>query len=216
MGPVSIKLVCSVIDGSFKKEIAAETKKMQTAEESAVRDAGELAKQLAKQAIAGGGFGTWWQSGVKLTKLKKDKGEVYVTIYDRIRISTVFEKGTTINGEPVMWIPTDAVPKGKGNKQLTPKQYVARLGQKLVSVNLPGHPPMLLGPSTGGIVRATVKSVKIRKKRGSAQFGNEFGDLIPLYIGIATAKMPVKYNVTEAIKKGAEEVLNFLAARMGK
>ena len=212
---MSISLICKIIDGSFSKEIDAEAKRFQAAEEGAVKDAGELAKQLAKQAIAGGGFGTWWQSGVKLTKLKKDNGEVYVTVYDRIRISTVFEKGTTINGEPIMWIPTDAVPKGKGNKQLTPKQYVARLGQKLVSVNLPGHPPMLLGPSTGGIVRAGAKSIRIKKKRGAAQFGNEFGDLIPLYIGIATAKMPVKYNVTEAIKKGAEEVLNFFAKRMG-
>lgn len=213
---MSIQLVCSVIDGSFQKEIDAENRKIADAAEGAVNDAGKLAAELAKQAIAAGGFGTWWQKGVKLTKPKKDGGDVYVTVYDSIRIASVFEKGTSINGEPLLWIPTDDVPKGKGGKQLTPKQYVALLGQKLVSVNLPGHPPMLLGPGSGGIVRATAKSVRIRKKRGSAVFGNEFGSLVPLYIGISTAKMPVRYNVTAAIAKGAEKVLEFFAARMGK
>ena len=212
---MSISLICSVIDGSFKKEIDAETKKFKEAEEGAVKDAGRAAVEYAKAAIAGGGFGGWWQRGVKMTNLKKDSDGVYVTVYDKIRISTVFEKGTSINGEPLLWIPTDAVPKGTGNNQLTPKQFVARLGQKLVSVNLPGHPPMLLGPGSGGIVRATAKSVKIRKKRGSAVFGNEFGDLVPMYIGISSVKMPVRYNVTEAIKKGAEQVLEFFAKRMG-
>jgi hypothetical protein len=215
MGPVSIELVCKVIDGSFKKEIDAENAKIKKASEDAVKDAGAAAVQYAKEAIAGGGFGSWWQRGVKITKLAYENGGPFVTVYDKIRISTVFEKGTSINGEPLLWIPTDAVPKGTGHNQLTPKQFVARLGQKLVSVNLPGHPPMLLGPGSGGIVRATAKTVRIKKKRGSAVFGNEFGDLVPMYIGVSSVKMPVRYNVTDAIKKGAEQVLEFFAKRMG-
>jgi hypothetical protein len=86
-------------------------------------------------------------------------GDPAALIFHRIPFAGVFERGITISGRPLLWLPIEQnLPPGIHS----PSQY----GKKLVSVNIAGKPPLLFdafnrlrGPLFFG-----TRSVDIRKR----------------------------------------------------
>jgi hypothetical protein len=88
-----------------------------------------------RQNIAGAGkFGATWQSGLQYRTQDAETGgepslQAKAIIFHRFGIAGVFEHGATIEGKPLLWIPT------------TPGAPPAsRSGKKLVSATLRGQP----------------------------------------------------------------------------
>jgi hypothetical protein len=96
---------------------------------AALRDVAATSVQEGREDIAAAGPGfrhAQWQSGLKYRiKGANEGGEpslnAKATIFHRYGIAGVFEYGATIQGRPLMWIPTThgAPSPGKSRKKLT-------------------------------------------------------------------------------------------------
>lgn len=130
---------------------------------AALRETAANAVQEGRQNIggAGSGFKGKWQSGLQyLTKNATKGGEPSTSakaiIFHKYGIAGVFEHGATIQGKPMLWIPTEhGAPTA------------SRSGKKLVSATVRGR-PMLFDANDKSRDRKPlyigVKSVRIPKK----------------------------------------------------
>jgi hypothetical protein len=106
-----------------------------TAAVAALNEAAADAVQEGRQNIAGAGaFGPKWQQGLQYRTVDTEKGgepslQAKAIIFHRMGIAGVFEHGATIEGKPLLWIPTDpgAPP-------------ASRSGKRLVSATVRGRP----------------------------------------------------------------------------
>src|SRR5580765_5219605 len=129
------------------------------AAQGAVKDAAAEAVKQGRAQIASAGFSSRWQRGLQSKFLGGDPNKPARLIFHRVAFMSVFERGATIGGKPLLWLPIEE--NLPGNVR-SPRKYHG----KLVSVNVAGKPPMLfdaakrdLGPLFVG-----VKQVKIRKR----------------------------------------------------
>jgi Family of unknown function (DUF6441) len=106
-----------------------------TAAVAALREAAADAVQEGRQNIAGAGrFGPKWQQGLQyLTQGAVEGGEpslqAKAIIFHKFGMAGVFEHGATIEGKPLLWLPT--TPGGPP---------ASRSGKKLVSATVRGQP----------------------------------------------------------------------------
>jgi len=107
------------------------------AKAGAVQDAADLAVKEGRANIATAGFSSRWQKALTSRFYpNKDEGDPAALIFHRIPFAGVFERGITISGRPLLWLPIEQnLPRGIHS----PSQY----GKKLVSVNIAGKPPLL-------------------------------------------------------------------------
>lgn len=126
------------------------------AEQAAVHQAADLAVKEGRQNIAAAGFSNRWQTALTSRFYPNKGGDPAALIFHRIPFAGVFERGITISGKPLLWLPIEQnLPVGIHS----PKQY----GRKLVSVNIAGKPPLLfdaqnrlLGPLFVGMRSVTI------------------------------------------------------------
>jgi hypothetical protein len=102
---------------------------------AALREVAAGAVQEGQQNIAGSGrFGGRWVSGLRYRTFDAEVGgepslQARAVIFHSFGIAGVFEHGATIEGKPLLWIPTD------------PRAPTAsRSGKKLVSATVRGQP----------------------------------------------------------------------------
>lgn len=181
-------------------------KQMSVATLAAVTEAGDLAKTGGRTSIAGGGFSSKWQNALR-SKVYENKEKPMgpaALVWHKIVYSSVFERGESVAGKPLLWLPLPQVPLGKGSHPLTPAQYVGRIGP-LVSAKRPGGKPMLLGRGTRrNISRATEKVVRVRKK--AVKSGSILGDWVPLFIGVPKVDERKRFDVHGAAVAAAAKL----------
>jgi hypothetical protein len=116
-------------------EIRDKQRPVATAAVAALRETAQDAVTEGRANIAASGlFGARWQQALKFTM--KDAGDdtnpslqAKAIIFHSFRIAGVFEYGATIEGKPLLWIPT------------TPGMPPAgRSGKKLISATIHGKP----------------------------------------------------------------------------
>ena len=106
-----------------------------TAAVAALREAAADAVQEGRQNIAGGGrFRGKWVSGLQYRTVDAEAGgepslQAKAIIFHSFGIAGVFEHGATIQGKPLLWIPTT-----EGGPR------ASRSGKKLVSATVRGQP----------------------------------------------------------------------------
>src|SRR5262245_25853056 len=106
-----------------------------TAAVAALREAAADAVQEGRQNIAGAGkFGGSWQQGLQYRTFDAREGgepslQARAIIFHKFGFAGVFEHGATIEGKPLLWIPT--TPGGPP---------ASRSGKKLVSATVRGQP----------------------------------------------------------------------------
>jgi hypothetical protein len=127
-----------------------------TAAVAALNDVAADSVQEGRDNIAGSGqFAGRWLSGLRYRLIGEDL-QAKAIIFHSFGLAGVFEHGATIEGKPLLWIPTD--PKAP---------RASRSGKKLVSATVRGQ-PMLFDASDRARDRKPlyigVPSVRIPKK----------------------------------------------------
>jgi hypothetical protein len=154
-----VKLVFSADDAALEKMIEEIESEISKAAAGAVNDAAKEAVKEGRANIAGAGFSERWQRGFTY-RFYPNKGEdPAALVYHKIGLASVFERGITIAGRPLLWLPIEKnLPAGVHS----PRQY----GKKLVSVNIAGKPPLLFDANDRlrGPLFIGERSVSIRKR----------------------------------------------------
>jgi hypothetical protein len=155
-----MQLVFSQQESALLQAVEEIAREIREAEEGAVQDAARLAVKEGQANVAAAGFSLRRQKGkVKYLFYPNVGSDPAAVIYFPMPFGYVFEKGVTIRGRPLLWLPIEQnLPAGIHS----PSQY----GKKLVSVNVAGKPPLLfdaanrlLGPLFFG-----TKTVTVRKR----------------------------------------------------
>lgn len=154
-----MQIVLSKQQGSaFAQAFDEMARKIRDAKEGAVQDAAKLAVQEGQANVAAAGFSLRKQKGkVKFLFYPNVGADPAAVVYFPMPFAYVFEKGVTIKGRPLLWLPIEQnLPAGIKS----PSQY----GKKLVSVNVAGKPPLLfdannrlLGPLFFGTRSVTIE-----------------------------------------------------------
>jgi hypothetical protein len=134
---VAFKLNFKFDEPAWLKLIRDKQRPVATAAVAALRETAANAVQEGRQNIAAAGAGfqrAEWQSGLQYrTKEATEGGEpslqASAVIFHKYGIAGVFEHGATIQGKPMLWIPT---------KHGAPT--ASRSGKKLVSATVRGKP----------------------------------------------------------------------------
>ena len=117
------------------KVIRDKQRAVATASVAALREASADAVEEGRADIASAGaFGPRWQTGLKRRMADATEGgeaslQARAIIFHKMGIASVFEHGATIQGKPLLWIPTT-----RGGPP------ASRSGKKLISATVRGQP----------------------------------------------------------------------------
>ena len=194
------------VKDEFKKTLKAIEQPMAKASVAAMNEAGRLVQEEARAQIGGAGLSGRWQRGFRFEVLPKQSTPVIdssVHFFHSIGYFNVFEEGKSISGKPLMWLPLPSVPLGRGHKPLTPKQYIDRIGP--LHSGRRGDKPILFGKgSRTGIIRATTKAVRVRKK--ALRTGSILGVNVPLFIGVPLVNIRKRLDITAIIQRVGDKI----------
>jgi hypothetical protein len=154
-----MKLVFSVQEAGFNEASDEIKHEIYAAAAGAVKDAAQLAVKQGRANIAAAGFPAKWQTTFTFHFDPREGRNPDALIFHRIGLASVFERGMTIGGQPLLWLPIEKnLPPGVRS----PKKY----GRKLVSVNVAGRRPLLFDAvdRQRGPLFVGVSSVNIRKR----------------------------------------------------
>jgi len=181
---------------------------------TATRGMTELAlrwKLAGRQNIARAGFSRKWQNALRgqaFPRLPKSSAEAAAFVNHRVTYAEVFEKGLTIRGSPILWVPMDHVPKKVNRQATTADRLIQAIGQKPISINPPGKPPMLAavirGPKKSRAKKVSLAALK-RGKTGSKGVIKR----IPLFIGAESIKEPNLLDLEKIHDSFASQVAKF-------
>ncbi len=192
-----MNLIYDFVSGEFSKRWMESQDNIAKAATGAIVEAADIAKAKGRAAIASGGFSSKWQNALR-AKVYPQGGismKPAAFIYHKIPYAWVFEEGAAISGKPMLWLPLPSVPKGRGNRQLSPQEYIAEIGPL---VKAKGRDILLGQGSTAGILRASSRSVRLRKSAVAG--GTALGDWVPLYVGHTTVGDPQKFDIVGAVR----------------
>lgn len=173
--------------GDFPKAMSDDLDLMAKAATGAMGDTAVAAKGAARKEFARAGFSEKWQQATRANVYPSSGTSLSpaALIFNRIRYSEIFQTGGRIDGNPLLWLPIDANLPHASTKW-TPARYAAQFGP-LVSVNIPGKPPLLFA----------------RGKRGP-----------PLFVGVSQVTLRKRVNVDEAVAKEAAQLPQRYAAKL--
>jgi hypothetical protein len=132
---MAAKFKLTVDQPAWLRMIRDKQRPVATAAVAALREAAADAVQEGRSNIAGAGrFGPKWQSGLQYRTQDAVEGsepslQAKAIIFHKFGFAGVFEHGATIEGKPLLWIPT--TPGGPP---------ASRSGKKLVSATVRGQP----------------------------------------------------------------------------
>lgn len=157
------------------------------------REAAKEIEAKGRAEIAGKRFSRRWQAGftVRVTPRQFSLQPV-ITGRHRIGFANIFERGGTIRGKPLLWLPLPTAPKKIGGKRTSAGLYVRAVGP-LVSINRPGKPPLLAGQAARRTGRTSLASLRTGARRSAA---GRRTVLVPLFVGIRQAQIGRRLNVS--------------------
>jgi Family of unknown function (DUF6441) len=159
---MALKFKAKVDQPAWLKMIRDKQRPVATAAVAALRETAANSVQEGRRNIAGAGaFGPKWQQGLQFRTVDAEEAgepslQAKAIIFHRFGIAGVFEHGATIQGKPLLWIPTQ--PHGRP---------ASRSGKRLTSATVRGQ-PMLFDAADRDRERKPlyigVPSVRIPKK----------------------------------------------------
>lgn len=207
-----MRLNLSCDAGPFTRGQLLAVEKIKRAATETIRDAAQLAKDAGRKSMAAGGFSARFQNTLRSTVYPESGESLHpaAVIKDVVRWAGVFETGATITAQgKLLWIALDSAPVGTGGHRLSPSEYIAA-GGKLISVNVPGKPPLLgtmvndrpAGP--WGRKRFTAK--QLLHGGYSKKYAGTSMRFQPLYVGKPAVTDPKKFDVQAAIAEVADSI----------
>lgn len=132
---MALKFKVKAVPEEWIQTIRERQRSVSTAAVAALREAAGDAVEEGRDNIAGSGsFGPKWQEGLRRRIVGAKEGgepslQAKAIIFHKSGLAGVFEHGATIQGRPLLWIPT------------TPgAPRASRSGKKLVSATVRGQP----------------------------------------------------------------------------
>ena len=152
-----MKLVFSAQEAALQQLLDELAQEIKQASAGAVHDAADLAVEQGRANIAAAGFSGRWEKGLTRIFYPTAAGDPAARIFHRMALAGVYERGVTIAGKPLLWLPIEQnLPQGVRS----PRKY----RHELVSVNVAGKPPLLFdkfdrlrGPLFVGVRSATIR-----------------------------------------------------------
>jgi hypothetical protein len=152
-----MKLIFSAQEAVLDRLMKEIARDIDEARAGAVKDAAAFAVAQGRANIAAAGFPARWRTALQSRFFPNKGGDPAALIFDTIPFAGVFERGVTIRGRPLLWLPLE---RNLPAVIRSPRQY----GRKLVSVNVAGKPPLLfdagnrsLGPLFVGVPQVTIR-----------------------------------------------------------
>lgn len=188
--------------GSFQAAGKAIQEKIAVAATLAVRDAGKNAQTRGRTNIVAVGLGNKVAGALRL-RFYPDKKKFSINnaalVYSKIFYAGVWEEGATIRGNPRLWLPTENVPSRRGLHRVTPQFYIRNIG-RLISINVPGKPPMLAGlvpRSKGG----KLQKLSTSRRRKRSTFAKNKATLVPviMFVGIDQVRLRKRTNINSIV-----------------
>jgi hypothetical protein len=172
--------------GQYEKAFTGHYRTIAQAATGAIKEAAELAKSAARSNIASAGFSERWQNALRANTYPKsgESIDAAALVYHKIPYAGIFERGGTITGKPLLWIPLGQ--NLSGGNRLTPKSATAAFGPLKVMAR--GGKVFLVG--------------KVGKKS------------VPLFVGVASVREPKKFDVIATVKKIAAKLPELYAKNL--
>lgn len=189
--------------GLFPKFIAAIEDPLKKAAAFAMAEVGKEVVARGTAQVAASGLSSRWQRGLQFrvyTDAKKHPSEIAATsFFHRIGLFNVFERGIRIAPGKLMWLPITGLRSFSllGSRRLTPKKYAETIGP-LVSVNVPGKPPMLFAKADRGR-RGRNKVTLASLKRGGRGVGNV--ESVPVFIGVPAVTIRKRFDISGIVQR---------------
>lgn len=180
--------------------------------EGAVRaSAKDLARDIQMQGraeIARARLSKRWERGFRTWVFPRTpNGSLDVTVRGRHRIgyANIFERGGTIRGRPLLWIPLSSTPKING-RPATAGAFVRAVGP-LHTIRRPGKPPLLAGYSMRAgragrklsVAQLRTGQRNARRRQARSAFGGRLGARpvsVPLFVGVPVTRIADRMNVS--------------------
>jgi len=189
----------------YGKQMEGDAKKVARAATATVTEVAALIKAEGKSEIAGFSKRLSNAMYAKVYPGHGDSLHPAALVGVKVKYASVFEQGATISGKPLLWLPLDSAPLGRGGKRMGPADFVKSIGP-LYSINHPGKPPLLAAVVRETDARARKAPSLSLLKRGRNPKGRGSVRLVPIYVGVPSVTDPVKYNITSIIDKRVEEM----------
>lgn len=195
MSAAALKFTYSAMQGEFDKAVKAFYRPISQAATAAIKEAAAFVKVRGRAQIAAAGFSAKWQNALRVTVYPRSgaSADAAAWIYHKIPYAGVFERGATITGSPLLWLPIGNAPQRIGGKRFTARNYVALIGP-LKTIRVPGKPPMLAGFVVGR-PSATITVRRLKNGNARAALGGRV-IAVPLFIGIDVVKIAARFNLS--------------------
>ncbi|WP_375782915.1 DUF6441 family protein [Bradyrhizobium sp. Pha-3] len=201
---MSIRLRLEMLSPDYGKQMAAETRKIARAATASVTEAAALSKAEGKSSLAALGR-LQHAMYAKVFPGHGDSLHPAAVIGVKVDYASVFEEGATISGKPLLWLPLDNAPRGRGGKRMGPGEFTKNVGV-LYSINRPGKAPLL-----AAVVRETDARAKNAPSLRLLQRGRNPGGrgtvrLVPMFVGVPSVTDPKITDVRKIIQRHADEL----------
>lgn len=203
------------VTGQFEKAYHDVGDDLARAATAGMDDVAANIRTRGRRDIIAGGLGPKFANALRVLRFPK-KGismRPAVWAFHKIGYADVFEKGLTIHGHPMLWIPlaTTARKFGRGQR-LTPSVVAARFGD-LISINRPGKPP-LLAAKVAGRISASTQSFGGRQINRASQAGARNVSLQPLFVGVPAAQEDRRTHLLSIFESAAGQLAHFFASHI--
>lgn len=217
-----MQLTFTAPTGEFKKIAEAQRQAMARAATAAAKEVGDRLKRAARGRIAAAGFGKRWENAFRVDIYPKGgRASINAAIFAHhdIGYAGVFEKGATIKGSPLLWVPLPSTPRRVGGRRLTAGNYRELVGSDLFMIRRPGRPP-LLAANVNGNAGKTAKAVTpaqlrrgaraARRSDANAAFGGNARRFqtraLPLFIGLPRVQLRARFNLAETFRQASGQL----------
>jgi hypothetical protein len=124
----------------------------------------------------------------------------------RVGFMNIFERGGTIKGRPLLWVPLSSAPKKIGGRRLTARLYIQKIGP-LHRINRSGKPPLLAGFA----LRAPAGKISAAQLRTGAKNAATRGRRrravsVPIFVGLPSVRIRDRLNVSAVYEKGRRDL----------
>lgn len=201
---MALNLVYSAIRGELEQAFAKMIQPIAKAATGAIKDTADQVKKEGRANIAAGGFSSKWQNALRVNTYPTSGVSVNSAafVYHKIPYAGIFEKGGTISGKPLLWIPLTGTPARIAGRRFSPRAYRASVGPLVPMKSRRGR-PLLGAPVTG---RAGTKITLARLRRGQrAASGSIAADthLEPIFIGLPAVHIRQRFNLQQVFDRAA-------------
>lgn len=222
-----MNLVFAALAGRYEEAFEQHHKNMAQAARETMKKLAAQIQIAARAEIARGGLGPRWQRGFKTFVFpRQPDGSINVTVrgFHRIGYANIFERGGSIRGRPLLWIPLPEAPKKINGRPTTAKAFAESVAP-LHRIDRPGRPPLLAAyvnnaPSSGR--QATVAQLRTgarnaRRQDVRAAFGRAGGRRVvsvPMFVGVPSVKIRDRLNVSTVYDRARQALPDLYAAEL--